>query len=75
VLLIEEERLAVFEIRLLLKVFGSKRAPDAGEWRNLHDEELYGWYVSPKQARHVTRLGEKIQFYRILVGRCERMIT
>jgi hypothetical protein len=31
VLLIEEERLAVFEIRLLLKIFGSKRELDAGD--------------------------------------------
>ena len=41
VLLIEEER-------LLLDVFGSKRELEAGDWRNLHEEELYDWHVSPK---------------------------
>jgi hypothetical protein len=62
--LIEEERLAVFEIGLLLKEFGSKRELDAGYWRNLHEEEIYDWHVSPKtdsskHSRHVTSVGEK----------------
>jgi hypothetical protein len=47
-LLIAAERLVVFETRLLLKVFGSKRELDAGDWRHLHEEELYDWHVSPK---------------------------
>ena len=38
----------MFEIRSLLKVFGSKREPDAADWRNLHEEEIYDWQISPK---------------------------
>ena len=49
VFLTEEERLAVFEIRLLLKVFGCKRELDAGDWKeNLDEEKLHVWHVSPK---------------------------
>lgn len=50
VFLTEEERLAVFEIILLLRVFGCKRELDAGDWagKNLDEEELHVWHVSPK---------------------------
>ena len=48
VLLIEEERLAVFDVGLLLEVFGSERGLDVGDWRNLQEEEIYDWRVSPK---------------------------
>jgi hypothetical protein len=43
----EEQRLRVFENRMLRKVFGPKRDEVTGEWRRIHDKELYGLYPSP----------------------------
>ena len=37
----EERRLRVFENRVLRRVFGAKRGEVTGEWRKLHNEELY----------------------------------
>jgi hypothetical protein len=31
----------VIESRVLRKIFGPKREPLTGEWRRLHNEELY----------------------------------
>jgi hypothetical protein len=53
-----------------------------GEWRKLHDEELPDLYSSPSIIRvikarrmrwtgHVSRMGEKRNAYRLLVGRPE----
>jgi hypothetical protein len=35
----EEHRLRVFENRVLMRIFGSKRDEMTGEWRKLHNEE------------------------------------
>jgi hypothetical protein len=51
-----------------------------GEWRKLHNEELHNLYSSPniirmitsrrmRWARHVARMGETRNAYRILVGK------
>ena len=37
----EECRLRVFVNRVLRRIFGPKRDEVTGEWRRLHDEELY----------------------------------
>jgi hypothetical protein len=37
----------VFENRVLRKIFGPKRNKVTGEWRKLHNEELYALYSSP----------------------------
>jgi hypothetical protein len=37
----EERRLRVFENKVLRRVFGPKRDEVTGEWRKLHNEELY----------------------------------
>jgi hypothetical protein len=40
----EEQRLRVFENRVLRGVFGPKRDGVTGEWRRLHNEELNDLY-------------------------------
>jgi hypothetical protein len=40
----EERRLRVFENRGLRRIFGSKRDEVTGEWRRLHNKELYAQY-------------------------------
>jgi hypothetical protein len=53
-----------------------------GEWRKLHKEELHDLYSSPsiiriikvrrmRWAGHVARMGEKMNAYRLLVGKPE----
>jgi hypothetical protein len=41
----------VFENRVLRRIFGPKRDEVTGDWRKLHDEELYGLYSSPSIIR------------------------
>jgi hypothetical protein len=65
----EENRLTVFENRVLRRIFGPKRDEVTGEWRKLHNEELHILYSSPniirqiksrrmRWAGHVARMGE-----------------
>jgi hypothetical protein len=44
----EECRLTDFGNRVLRKIFGPKRHEVTGEWRRLHNKELYIPYFSPK---------------------------
>jgi hypothetical protein len=37
----EECRLRIFESRVLRRIFGPKRDKVTGEWRRLHNKELY----------------------------------
>ncbi|KAJ4426786.1 hypothetical protein ANN_26585 [Periplaneta americana] len=78
----EEQRLRVFENKVLRKIFGAKRDEVAGEWRKLDNAELHALYSSPDIIRninskrlicagHVARLGESRNTYRVLVGRPE----
>jgi hypothetical protein len=47
----EECRLRVFKSRVLRRIFGPKRDDVTGEWRRLHNEELYALYSSPNIIR------------------------
>jgi hypothetical protein len=78
----EEHRLRVFENRVLRRIFGPKRDEVMGEWRKLHNDELYDLYSSPsiiriikswrmRWAGHVARMGKKRNAYRLLVGKPE----
>jgi hypothetical protein len=42
----EECRLRVFENKVLRRIFGSKMDEVTGEWRRLHNKELYALYSS-----------------------------
>jgi hypothetical protein len=66
----EESRLRVFENKVLRRIFGPKRDEVTGEWRRLHNKELYVTYSSPniirvmksrrlRWAGHVARMGER----------------
>ncbi|KAJ4446283.1 hypothetical protein ANN_12978 [Periplaneta americana] len=79
----EEQRLRVFENKVLRKIFGAKRDEVTGEWRKLHNAELHALYSSPdiirsiksrrlRWAGHVARMGEFRNAYRVLVGIPER---
>jgi hypothetical protein len=47
----EEQRLSVFENRVLRRIFGPKREEARGEWRRLHNEELNDLYSSTNIIR------------------------
>jgi hypothetical protein len=42
----KEYRLRVFENNMLRRIFGSERHEVTGEWRKLHNEELYALHSS-----------------------------
>ena len=77
----EEHRLRVFENRVLRRIFRPKRDGVTGEWRKLHNEELNDLYCSPnivrviksrmRRGRHVARVGERRDIYRVLMGKPE----
>ena len=68
-----------FENKVLRRMFGPKRDEVTGEWRGLHNEELYALYSSPSIIRVIKSRriqayskGEIIGAYRVLVGKPER---
>jgi hypothetical protein len=72
----------VFENGVLRRIFGLKRDEVTGEWRKLHNGEVRDLYSSPsiiriiksrrmRWAGHVARMGEKMNAYRLLVGKPE----
>jgi hypothetical protein len=78
----EECRLRVFESRVLRRIFGPKRDEVTGEWRRLHNKELYALYSAPDiiqviKSRRLTWqdtvacMGERRGAYRVLVGKPE----
>jgi hypothetical protein len=72
----------VFENRALRRIFGPKRDEVTGEWRRLHNKELYALCFLPniirviksrrlRWAGHVARIGVKRGAYRALVRKPE----
>jgi hypothetical protein len=70
----EERRLRVFENRVLRQILGPQRDEVTGEWRKLHNEELYDLYCSPNIVRVIKsrRMGWAGHVARVGVG--ERLI-
>jgi hypothetical protein len=75
----EECRLGMFESTVLRRILGPKRDEVTGEWRRLHNKELYAVYSSLsiirvmksrrlRWAGHVARMGERRVAYWALVG-------
>jgi hypothetical protein len=76
----------VFDNRVLRRIFGPKRDEVTGDWRKLHNEELHNLYSSPsiirmiksrrmRWAKHVVRMAEKRNAYRLLVGKSEGTLS
>ena len=70
------------ENKVLRRIFGPKEDEVTGEWRRLHNKELYALYSSPNIIRviksrrlrwegHVARMGERRGAYRVLVEKPE----
>jgi hypothetical protein len=79
----EEQKLRVFQNRVLRRIFGPKREED-GSWIKLHNDELHSLYSSPntdlrvvikswrmRWAGYVARMGKGRGVYRFLVWRPE----
>jgi hypothetical protein len=78
----EEHRLRVVDNKVLRRIFRPKREEVTGDWRRLHNDELYDLYSSSniiwvfksrrmRWAGHVARIGDRRGAYRVLVGRAE----
>jgi hypothetical protein len=50
-LTVRDEKLSVFENRVLRRIFGPKKDGVTGGWRKLHNEELHNLYSSPSITR------------------------
>jgi hypothetical protein len=53
----EECRLRVFDDRVLRRIFGYKRDEVTGEWRRLHNKELYALYSLPNIIGVIKKTG------------------
>ena len=50
----ETRRLKVFDYRVLRKILEPKKDEATGEWKRLHDRQLYDLYSSPNINHAIT---------------------
>jgi hypothetical protein len=72
----EEQRLRLFENRVLRRTYGPKRDEVTGEWRKLHSEGLHNLYPSRNiirqiKSREMRWVGEERKMCEVLVGKPE----
>jgi hypothetical protein len=76
----------MFKNRVLRRIFGPKKNDVTGEWRKIHNEELYDLHSSPnfiqviksrrmRWADHVVYMGDRRGVHTILVGSSEERET
>jgi hypothetical protein len=81
----KSEEYIVFENGVLRRIFGPKREKVVGSRRKLHSEEFHNIYASQnivrvvkwsiRLARHLVRMGDMINAYKISVGITWRRIV
>jgi hypothetical protein len=64
----EDCRLRVFDNRVLRRIFGPKRDEVRGEWRRLHNKELYAVCFAPDIIRVITSRRLRLEGYVARVG-------
>jgi hypothetical protein len=69
----DQHRLRIFENRVLKKIFGLERAEVTGEWRILHNNELYDLTSSENTIRLIKSVRMGWMGY-VAHGRQERCI-
>jgi hypothetical protein len=67
----DEQRLRVFENRVLRRIFWPKRDEATGEWRRLHNEELKDLYSSPNITRVIKSRRRRWAGYVARMGKTE----
>jgi hypothetical protein len=70
----EEQRLRVFENRVLRRIFGPKRDDVTGEWGRLNSKELNALYSSPNIIRMIKSRGRSWAGHALRMGTGETYI-
>jgi hypothetical protein len=65
----DEQRLKVFEKRVLKRIFGRKKEEVAGGWRRMHTENLHNLYASLNIIRKKKSSGVRLAGHVVRVER------
>jgi hypothetical protein len=67
----EEQRLRMFENRILRRIFGPERDEATGEWKRLHNDELNDPYSSPNIIQVINSRRMRLDGYITRMGKRE----